>query len=1057
MATEFNYVARLDTSQIMSGLSEIRSQVGMALGGGMAGLGQTNFGGGVTTGMNQMVSAMGAGGFSRMAQTFTDPAIAYSPHYGMQGAQTTLEQEGLLSRPGGLAAAGRMAPPGVSAGEFAMAMADSNAARRIQADSTASFAVQNTVLSAAGGLLAGTVAEKFGSAGGAMIGRGLFGKAGGAIGGLVGGMGAFMAVEQVVGGAISKHFEAAEQAAGVMGELGTVFGSGRNLSNSQQAEVGIAAYNAAKNIKMDVNQMADIGALARDAGLMPTSSDPRRLTSQVEELGSTIRNIAESLHSSMAQAVQVAKSAAEKGKTVEQAMLDAVGGGNGMGSALYGMGAATARSMGFTGAQGGHLFANALGPSGVTGEESRILGGSMGIASLVGSTQLAAAAGPMGTMQLMAARSGQALGGILDMPGQALAAMGDGDMVSNMIKFQVHGDEYRRGIGAKGIRTMALSQLNGVADMLQEQGDELSRGDAQIAAAMNMYGMSGTQAKAYVGGLTHPGGGGRSRESRLAQLTYNSQSSALGKALDKLDLDAAAEGPPQFSLDLAINGAMIGASANGLTGAAIGGGVGLIAGNYKALGHMAGQVWDGITHWGESSDEAGARSLRNDAEKLDRARGSIREQMGQLADQQDVATRVQKADLSGVSLSLAGGRQADAMTEAAVFMAGIKPTSAGPGTIHIGSSYYATSAVQGAIADYGKPVSKKQRDEYRHLVYGALASEGSTERMYAAMDKAHLVSDEQKVTYGAPGQTFASQRKAVTDGFFDDIGKYAEIIQSAPDSAQAMMAKTELTKSLQVITDSAATPAERAALGKVLQGGSPTQIAAALQSVNVKIGDHPGGQLLRGVASAVVHFRETQEAGMAQSFANVFGRGGDSALSLSAAREVLAGTSGRAMAEAAGKKQWALANKLKTQAIEEYGLNHIGADTPLAADVDIRTSHLSGQGMANVTADVGAQMLQFVGLLGPNSEIARKARVAASVADSFTSFGDQAVVYAENGRVMGKGKFGGRTATPTASRAIGFGEQETAMSTINKSLERTGKMIQALYKQKMDVPLKGTP
>ena len=297
MSTEFNYVARLDTSQIMSGLSEIRSQVGMTLGGaagfGGGALSQTNFGGGAATGMSQMMSSFSGGfGTPGLGGTFTDSAMSYSPHYGMQGAITTLAQEGLITHGGGgrtgMEWAGRFAPPGVGAGEFAFAAMGNNIDRSIQFREAASLAGQSALFSSAGGLLAGDVAmglaTPLGAIGGGKLATSMFGAgaggAGRAIGGLAAGMGAMFLTSDYVGGKIQDHYADVEKTMGVTRELSDIVGSGRNLSRSQQAELGIATRGAATAIGMDVNQMGDIMALARDNGMLPNATDPGKFKEQ---------------------------------------------------------------------------------------------------------------------------------------------------------------------------------------------------------------------------------------------------------------------------------------------------------------------------------------------------------------------------------------------------------------------------------------------------------------------------------------------------------------------------------------------------------------------------------------------------------------------------------------------------------------------------------------------------------------------------------------------------------------------------------------------------------
>ena len=76
---------------------------------------------------------------SMFGGTFTNPAMALNPHYGMVQAQTSLEEEWGIHR-GGLAAAQQMKPPGVSAATYALGVESNFINRQLDASHGAAMA-----------------------------------------------------------------------------------------------------------------------------------------------------------------------------------------------------------------------------------------------------------------------------------------------------------------------------------------------------------------------------------------------------------------------------------------------------------------------------------------------------------------------------------------------------------------------------------------------------------------------------------------------------------------------------------------------------------------------------------------------------------------------------------------------------------------------------------------------------------------------------------------------------------------------------------------------------
>jgi hypothetical protein len=190
-----------------------------------------------------------------------------------------------------------------------------------------------------------------------------------------------------------------------------------------------------------------------------------------------------------------------------------------------------------------------LGGAGLSGEETKILGGRFGVAGGIGQAQMAMASSGMGDMQLMAAMGGHSGGSMMEMAGAAIGGLtaGGDDLMTGAAKFMVHKNEYRRGIGARGIKTMARDQLRMGGEMLQNMGfDGLSDNEAQRMFAQSM-GMDPDRAKALVGGGGGGGGGGgRMRNANVERAMTARLSSRLGSGgeIDEAAIMAKVAGQP---------------------------------------------------------------------------------------------------------------------------------------------------------------------------------------------------------------------------------------------------------------------------------------------------------------------------------------------------------------------------------------------------------------------------------------------------------------------------------------------------------------------------------
>ena len=142
MATDLKFTASLDSTQFMGQIRELRSQVGMALSS--------------ATGFNNAAMAMAGTpnlGGSGFGHTFTNPAMAYAPHYGAIQAHTTMQQEAAVLT-NGLGAAQQLKPPGVAPASYAMAAMSNAIERDVAGRQEAAAAARATFWTGAGGLAA---------------------------------------------------------------------------------------------------------------------------------------------------------------------------------------------------------------------------------------------------------------------------------------------------------------------------------------------------------------------------------------------------------------------------------------------------------------------------------------------------------------------------------------------------------------------------------------------------------------------------------------------------------------------------------------------------------------------------------------------------------------------------------------------------------------------------------------------------------------------------------------------------------------------------------------
>ena len=642
MAAELNYVVNLDHSRVMGSAFEISNAVQMAMARGFQGgqIQSMGGGGGAGTGLSDAVSG-GLSGISQMSAqlvrfptmmpgyapmfggTFTDQSMAYTPHWGMQQAETSLQQEWLVSRYG-LAGAQRMRPPGVGALEYANAVNSNFIDRKVEAADQAFTAARTSAKATLWGTLAG---EGAGAMGGFLVGavadKMLPGMKG--VGKLIGNFGGFMVGNDIAESVVTQQAAEVEQSRGIIRELGEIAGGDRGLTATQRTHLGAAAMAGAKDAGIDVNYMGDILAGSRGLGMLPSSTDPQKFRQQSSDLARTVDEWASSLHTSVAKAMSMIKGmTAMQGGSAESSLesLIKMGAGSGLGAEqMYGIGmagAGVARQNLLPGRIGFGLFTSgvmqASGGLGMDREHLGMIGGVSGAGQMIAMTQMGQALGPMGDVQLMAARTGRALSTDgYGLAAQAIEGMSQGgDFIKNMIDMSVNSRSYLEKQGAAGVKTMANAQVATAAN-LYEQSFGIDHQTAVQRVYMDM-GKNQVEAKALANAYLHQGtggGGGGNAGAALMEHRYNAfisdvarqmtppppQGSPALSAVTGTISDIFSSHPGLSTAAWSLGGAVVGGVggflAGGIPGAGLGVPFGMAAG--PVIGGLLGSSGGGIT------------------------------------------------------------------------------------------------------------------------------------------------------------------------------------------------------------------------------------------------------------------------------------------------------------------------------------------------------------------------------------------------------------------------------------------------------------------------------
>jgi hypothetical protein len=981
--TEFNYVVNLDTSRVMGAVSEIRSQVGMALGSptgfgspamgiggpGAAMMGVSDFGGGAMQGMAMMQAGfarppffMGPGGMlagNSFGGTFTNPAMAYTPHYGSMMAESQLSQELLVGK-FGLGAANLLRPPGVGAGEYASAMGTAHAQRQVGAVHDALSAARSSVVSTAAGMAGGWAGGAIGGWVGAGIGGLIGGPVGAGIGMLAGQIGGDLLGFNVVSDLVQSHYAQIEQIGGVTTELGNILGAGRGMGHRQRYDLGRAARMASKDLGMDVQEMGEILALARQNGMMPGSSDPDTLRKQARDLASAVDDVASVLHTSLSNASGLIQSMNSMGFGAREGAIKMAGMGASVGMdpmAVFGIGmagAGIARQNLLSSRQGFDLFTGGLMQAAgapLSREELSMVGGVSGLGQTIATTQMAQALGPMGDLQLLAASGGRPLGNVFDVGASAMGALGQGgDFVGNLIHFQTHKRELLRGVGASGIRAMAHNQMEGWVDIMAGMGG--NRRDWELTYAENVLGMNEVQAKGFIGGRGGGGGG--------------------GGAVFAAELQAAQ------TLDVA------GRARAGRRGA--GGFAGRMANSGDA--RIARFAMDGV---GEAASQLGEMGLGWDVEssadeefismnaRIDAATGRTDRRLGTVRLNQEVAARVATADMNRVYLNAdaMGNPVAATYTAAGMILSGANPTAAGMGTVQAGGQYWSAADAQRIAAHPGARRHATSAEQAAalasaHSVRSLQYSEQSERDILSFASNYEKLFQVPKADDPGSREAFLKNSSAVRAQAVNLIGRSGNQAL-ARDFQQHGFTSDYVMTYLRQLTGHGLQDLSPATLVGVGLVGSAESGAVGGPGLRDYIYDHYAKGML-GSDALGARMGYSQDLAMNEKF-----------------------------------RQGML--------LYEHGNQKRGEALMIQADLEVNLKHpeLHGPGMGNFLKG------------GFASELAKdKAR---------------------NGQFRTSSDAGGRfsqSGIPMTENAVGFGQQETAMSSINRSLMATESMLKTL-------------
>jgi len=328
---EIKYRVNIDDSNFQAKLTQLRASLDATVGGmGGAGLGSNLMFGMMGSSQSMMGAPMGMGGMADFGSqirpvTYTPPAIAMQPHFGMVAIQQTLGQAGLASMGpagmmlGGMASHGMFSnresiPMQMSAAEYMSMSSRSFSARAGDAVGIGALSTVGTVA----GLAAGSVGSAFGSS----LATGALAK--GALG-LIGGAAAGMAVGQYFGAVTDQMADnRSMQEALAAGSFRFQTGSGpdtdrltgRGFSRAARANIASSIQDMELNDpRFGANEYKGILESGMQMDMFSGAKDAEDFKTKFKGLVENLKTITATLHTGLKEGMEVIRGMRDMGVT----------------------------------------------------------------------------------------------------------------------------------------------------------------------------------------------------------------------------------------------------------------------------------------------------------------------------------------------------------------------------------------------------------------------------------------------------------------------------------------------------------------------------------------------------------------------------------------------------------------------------------------------------------------------------------------------------------------------------------------------------------------------
>lgn len=328
---DINYRVNIDDSNFQAKLTQLRASLDASIGGmAGAGLGSNLMFGMVGASQGQLGQTMGLGGFADFGSqirpvTYTPPAIAMQPHFGMVAIQQTLGQAGLASMGpvgmnlGGMAAHGIFSsrdaiPMQMSAAEY---MSLSSRAFSARVGDAVGIGALSTV-----GTVAGLAAGSAGSALGSSLASGTLAR--GALG-LIGGAAAGVAVGQYFGAVTDQMADnRAMQESLAAGSFRFMTGSGadvdrltgRGFSMAARQNISTSIQNMELNDpRFGMQEYKGILEAGMQMDMFSGTRDAEDFKNRFKGLVENLKTITATLHTGLKEGMEVIRGMRDMGVT----------------------------------------------------------------------------------------------------------------------------------------------------------------------------------------------------------------------------------------------------------------------------------------------------------------------------------------------------------------------------------------------------------------------------------------------------------------------------------------------------------------------------------------------------------------------------------------------------------------------------------------------------------------------------------------------------------------------------------------------------------------------